>query len=413
MAIMKLNSKMIYWKMYATEFDIDITSSMRSIVNSIKITKTVLPVRSKKKDSSPSKAEISVTSKNYIEDVFVEGMKIKIYMGYDRISSPLVFSGTIIKIPDGSAKEMLNYKIEAHSNEIELGYTQKNRLFTLPFKQAIISEIALENGLSPIISIKDEGPIKAQFMPMQRQKTDLQMLEELAKKWNCVCWFAPPNLMYFVDSEDAYLVGDVVSNSIMTYTLGYRTDKVPCNIESIEWKHKPAQGGSATNPGVAGFNEFGDKMGKNEYKIVALGKTWQLKPQYLKEAKENPLLFGKYASITAYASVSFGAVNTLKKYFEVVDYDENSRANVPPAGDNTGFELTINLNEGDPLLEPPRNALLYAGSINPKADTADLPNWIFRSGNEQKAPAKLKINEIELAYENGMLKNKLTCSMGW
>jgi len=412
MAVMSLNSSMVYWKITITEFDLDITYELREFLRSIKIKKTILPLKRTKGKQTPSEAEISITSKDYIEDLFVEGLSLKIYIGYDKLTQPLVFSGKLVSLPNGSARDMLNYKVKAYSNEINLAMEQKNRVFNSNIKEAIISEIVAPNGLIPYISIEDIVPIKQHFMPTQIAKTDLEMLQDLAKKWNCVCWFAPPNFFYFVDSENAHLYGDRLSNDLRTYNLGYRTDKVPCNVETIEWRHSPPTAGSSTNPGVTGFNELGATSGKNEYRIQALGSTWRLKPEYLVQVKKNPKIFGKYSLAVSSDIIQFNSYNSLRKYFRLVDYNENSSSDVPPSHDDSGWDITVTLNEGDPYLEPPRNANLYAGSINPRADSSQLPKWLFRYADQSVSPAKLKINTVELNYENGKLDTKLKCSIG-
>ena len=83
------------------------------------------PPKNSKKEYTPIEAIITISSKNYIEDWFAPGRTVKIYMGYDRINPSLIFSGTIAKFPDGSAKEMLNYTVRIVGDIIVLGLSKK------------------------------------------------------------------------------------------------------------------------------------------------------------------------------------------------------------------------------------------------------------------------------------------------
>jgi hypothetical protein len=79
------------------------------------------------------------------------------------------------------------------------------------------------------------------------------------------------------------------------------------------------------------------------------------------------------------------------------------------AGHKSGnAALTVSLNIGDPALRPPRNALLYSGSLNPKADTSDLPNFLFRYSR----PQKYKMNEITHTYKSGKLDTTIKMTLG-
>src|SRR4030042_1693472 len=129
-------TKMVFWKI---KFNgLDIGGVIKSVINSISIKDTVLsPTRkNSKKIHAPSEATISISSKDYIEDFFVEGSEISIYLGYDRFSLPLVFRGEIKTLPEGDAREMLSYTVKAYGNGLYSANTEKNRIFQLATKEA-------------------------------------------------------------------------------------------------------------------------------------------------------------------------------------------------------------------------------------------------------------------------------------
>ncbi|MFW9871947.1 MAG: hypothetical protein ACFFG0_02520 [Candidatus Thorarchaeota archaeon] len=422
MAIMKLQSNMVFWKILYGDSLIDITSILSPYVSSIRVKRSIKPpTKNSKNKHSPTEATIDITSLNYIEDYFLEGVALKIYIGYDPVKLIEVFSGRIKHLPDGSARDMLNYTVQAFGVETALCDEEKGRTFKLTRKSDIVIQIAMETGYNVNVGISDDKFIQGQFAPIQKQETDFQFLTRCAKKWNCVMWFDWPNTINFYDAEVAHYYDSTGRITIDPYILGYRTDKVDCNVETVTWKHKPSAAVSTTNPGIFGFNEFGKTSGKNEYKIANYdNKTWQLKPKYrnlynkLSKGEGGLRELSILGRISQDLTLGFNSpenYNKFRKYYEVIKYNDNSRNDeYPPAGSGSGFEISVHLNEGEPSLTPPRIGLLYSGSINPRADSSFLPAWMNRSGLGEYA--KLRINETILTYNNGMLKSELICTMG-
>lgn len=407
MAITMPKSNMVYWKI--TVQGGDFTSLLSKYVSSIKITDKLFPTdpigtRDQNEATQPSNAVISVTSHDYIEAVFTEGAVIEIYLGYDMIQPPLVFRGRINRLPDGSAKDMLNYDVNIPGDEILLAYREKNRLFQVATKSAIVAQIAAENSLIPIINISDTRLIEPQNMPMQRAVSDLELLMYFAGQWNCVCWFEPPNLVYFQDSEVAHSVGN-------SYTLGYRTDLVKSNVETITWKHKPPRAATPENPGYISLGERGEVVTPGRGRFNAYNQTWELQRPYNIEAGISGRNFGEYGTTAARMAFAGQGRLAVLKYFQPVRGGANNSSDTAPPHADSGFEFNITLNEGDPTLKPPRNMYLFAGTTNPRVDTSHLPNWIFRHSPGGRPPALLKLNETELTYKDGRLEQKLTCTM--
>jgi hypothetical protein len=410
MAVMGLGSKMTFWKIYMNH--IDITDIAGSFISSITVTDSILPLPKKsKKDHAPSEASFSITSKNYIEDFFLEGSTVEIDMGYNRIFQPRVFSGKIVKLPDGNARDMLHYTVKAFSNEVELGYKEKIRVFQIPKKSAIIAQIAAENGFTPNIKISKDMTIPPDFMPAQRARTDLEFLVDMAYLWDCVCWFSFPNTLNFVDSDKAHLQGDLsAKDSVMNLILGYRTDQAECNVETISWKHTPPRAVEGTTGGLRGYTEKGLTKGYKEFKILHKQNTFEMREAYRKQATVSGGNFLKYGGLV-FANMFTDREYGLREYFVLRHYNDGLHKDTEPAHDGSGMEIEIHLNEGIPTLKPPRNALLFAGSMNPRADSSFLPAWLFRNSKILKGPAKLKINKTTLKYEQGMLRTELKCTM--
>lgn len=424
MAVMTYNSRMVYWRLELSTPNgwWDLTSKIGQYVSSIKVKKGIsLPKKSeKKKPAAPSELEVSITSKDYMEDLFTEGARLRCYMGYDKTNLPKVFEGEIRYLPDGGAREMLNYTVKAYSADIIFSNTEMNRVFKGMNKADIIVDIAARNGFDAYTQIESMNKMPAGFTALQKGKTDMEVLDRFAKDWGCTWWLLPPTVtnpratLYFVEEKEAHDFGDSLYNKKgLPYILGYRTDRVACNIESIDWSNKPRPGGSETQAMMESFGEFGKNPAANEYKLVALGKTWELKEPYLTMAKTDPLAFKKYVAYAGGLTMQGDGYDALRYFFRVVKGDESiSRDNVPEGGgDGTGTELTIHLNEGDPYLEPPRTASLYSGVINPRVDNAHLPNWLFRYGIQNQTVARLNINETVLTFSDGRLQSELKCSL--
>lgn len=413
MAIMSTKSNMVFWEIKIGA--VNMTDVLAKFVSSIKITDKIFPTNSvgtahkdDPENNTPSNARISITSNDYIEGFFIEGMPIDISIGYNRFPLEPVFRGKVARLPDGIAKEMLDYEVTAISNEMTVAYEQKNRIFQPTTKAAIIAQIASDHGLIPLINIRDTRIINIQNQPMQNGVTDLELLLRFADQWSCLCWFVAPNYLYFQDSDSGHTVGGFSS-------IGYRTDSPlsESNIESISWKHRPTRAGTASNSGVIALNEDGRVPTDADGRIIALGYTWELAPQYADEAKNSPSKFFKYSCLVGQATLIGEAEGerALKKYYvRGPGGDRTSRDAIPPHADS-GFEFDITLNEGDPSLKPPRKIRLYAGTTNTRVSTSKLPNWIFRHSPNKKSPAFLNLNQSELHYSDGRLKQRLSCTM--
>lgn len=412
MAIMELDKRMVFWKITIDETPV--TKEVGHYVKSIDIKTSILPSKSQKEEKSPYEAKIAFTSENYIEDWFTPGRRVKIYMGYDRVYQPLVFSGVIHKLPDGNAKELLNYTVKIVGDAMLLTLEKKRRTF-IPERNAAVLQILSGYEVIPVVTIEDATIIPAKYTPTQNNETDMQCLNRFAKFWGCSHWYQFPNFYYFLDTKNAHLTTSEI-------VLGYRTDKfdkglpVSNNVETVKWSHKPGRAALAINPGILGFNEEGEKTGKAEYNISAPddeGKwqTWELRPEVWRAAEKDWGLLFKYSFIATTMTFSLQGYEALKKYYKIVEYSDANDGPAPPAGD-AGYEFEITLNEGDPEISPPANVRLYAGTGNPKTGMSHLPQWLYRYGKTFNDAVILKLNTVEHSFNGGRLKTVLKCTVG-
>lgn len=424
MAFFATQKRMVYWKFIVNGRDE--TAVFGKNVASIHIKDSILPsAPTRKKDKSfppGSEAVITFVEKDYFVDWFVQGTKIQIFMGYERLSLPKVFEGTVMTLPDGRAREMLDYSVKAYGGMVGAAFQQKARVFPIPQKSAVIAQIASENGWIPDIQIADTSVIPADQIPMSKGFTDLEILIALATIWDCVLWFEDPNILHFIDSDRAHDIYDsrYLSATSLTengsnffagkpgpYELGYRTDLATCNVESVIWKHMNQKGGGAGSPSYVKYTEDGFEYDFKAFKIPALGQTWQMKPEYARSRDASKIF--SWIIQAAQGTINQQGYQVLRKYYRIVPNSKTRPDDATHVG--AGFEITVMLNEGDPYLRPPRNANLYAGSINPRADSSYLPAWFYRHSPGFVPPAKLKINQVELMYNTGRLSSKLKCSM--
>jgi len=191
------------------------------------------------------------------------------------------------------------------------------------------------------------------------------------------------------------------------YMLGYRTDRTACNVESVSWKHMNQAAGAAGYQGNTRYTEDGANPDFKNLKISALGQTWVMKPKYAKQA--DPAKLKAYVFEAMKGTLAMQGYQVLRHFYTQLPYSKMKPSDLDHV--SSGFEITILLNEGDPYLRPPRSAKLYAGSLNPRADSSYLPQWIYRHSSGYAEPADLKINQTELFYDHGILKSKLTCSI--
>jgi phage protein D len=250
--------RMLFWQIDVAGFNI--TSTIQQYISSISINYKLNGVTT---------ANIDVISRSFIEDILVEKQKIKIQMGYDRFTLWDMFEGVIKAPPAGQGSDKIAYKITAVGKETTMATTAKNRIFQIQTKPAIIAQIAAENGYIPVLNISDLVPIPAKYAVIQKNKTDLDMLNYCANKWNCLMWFDEPNFLYFCDADVAHSVGDVLKTKRIhmedlypTYDLGYRTDYSKNNIANISWSFGSQKGGGVGSTSNTGANESGSTIVK-------------------------------------------------------------------------------------------------------------------------------------------------------
>lgn len=404
MAILELSKRMAFWKIKMDGQDF--TPLLREVIESISVKRTILPPpKNSKKEHAPNEATISIISKNYLEDLFVEGTELEIYMGYDRIlpKSSLVFKGVIPALPDGSAEEMLKYNILALGDEITLALEEKSHVFAGMTKAEMIHSIIDPYEFDITIDIDDTVRPMADSIPLQIAATDLEMLNIFAKGWDCKMWLKSPNKFFFIDANK-------YSKYQSVYTLNYRSDKtIKPNVENVTWKHEKPQSALVDSEGnLVSFNQLGEVKDIENYKIYALGKTWEISPETWAQINSNPdhaAEAGKIDRDILVKTLKLNAYNALHTYYRICDGGDNMKR-ISDTGEGSGIEVTVTLNEGDPDLYPPREALLYHGSINPRADSSHLPKFLSRWGFGQ---IWLNINETVLSYRNGKLDSELTC----
>lgn len=431
MATLDFRKNMVFWRVEIGDDKTDITKYLNEHVSKIKIKYSILPPRQHKKKSNkpnaPYEAHITINSKNYIENYFIEGVLINIYMGYNRDNPPHVFEGRIWRVPEGQASELLTYTVVAHSEEMTWNLVTKNRVFERCNKAAMIAQIIAENACVSDILIEDTAIMPAKYQPIQRQCTDFEFLEICALKWGCVFWYTKnDNTIHFYDAKRAADRGDTdvrnygsipFSNKTFgkPYKLGYRTDVgVVNNVELVSWSHEPPRAATESNSGITGFSELGKKITKGEFEwIDEKGNrcTWRLNDPEMALYKQGKADFSLYRQDITAETIRTNVYNGIRTHFHIVKWDSTDDK-TPPPDNNSGFSIKVILNEGDPELYPPRNMSLFCGAGGGRADGARLPNWIFRYAEPSFQCATLKLHEHELTFENGRLKSELVCGIG-
>ena len=441
MAIMRLNSRMIEYQIWIKAGENgtwrDVTKPFGSFVSSIRIRHGVsegsrLNKRNYhsspyemaianhargKKMTSPSELDIQFMSNSYLEDFFWPGVMIRIYFKNPLGKGRLAFEGEVRNYPYGGAKDMVNYNVRAYGKEILFSNIERNRTFKSKVltQKSLLLEIIAPNGFELEYNSKSDLPVKRSSI-VQKAATDMQMLDELARRWKCHWYFDDDMTIVWCDGADTYTVGDSKTGAgdlYGPYTLNYRTDLGTCNVDSVDWAQSSSPGGSDTEAAAFSYNESGDE--KNAYKIIAQGKTWKLKKQYLDMVKDQGLSFGGFAAYAAELTVMGHGYEALHKFYEVASDDEPDAVNseIPSGGDHTGLELTIMLSEGDVDLIAPRTAILTCGnSMGDIRLNTNLPIWLFQysEGTKDANQAILNIKESVLTFESGMLKTELKCT---
>lgn len=441
MAVMRLNSRFVEFQIWIKNNENamwrDMTRLFGPFVNSIRIRHGVsegsrlnkrnyrsapyeLAIANHargKKMTSPSELDMQFMSNSYIEDFFWPGAMIKVYFKSPTVDWRLAFEGVLRNHPYGGAKDMVNYNVRAYGKEILFSNIERNRTFKSKVltQKSLLLEIIAPNGFELEYNSKADLPVKRSSV-VQRAVTDMQMLDELARRWKCHWYFDDEKTIVWCDGADTYTVGDSktgATDSYGPYILNYRTELGLCNVDSVDWVQSTGPGGSETEAAAFSYNEKGDE--KNAYKIISQGKTYRLKKQYLDMVKDQGLAFGAFAMFAAELTMMGKGYEARDKFYEVASDDEPDAVNseVPSGGDHTGLELTIMLSEGDVDLCAPRTALLTCGdSMGDIRLNTNLPVWLFQystnAGGYNSTP--LNIKESVLTFESGMLKTELKCT---
>jgi len=441
MAIMQLNSRMVEWKIELAPTDgaqfNDCTSTIGPATNSIRIrhgisegsstksniTSSAYEIAShtkSKRITAPSELDLQISCFSYLEDLFRPGVWVKISFKNNFGIWIQSFNGQIRNYPYGGAKDMINFNVRAFSREILFSNQQKNRSFkTRPLTQkAVVTEIAIESGFV----VDFDSPTALNLVKpnnrilLQKGITDMQMLDKLAYEWNCHWYFdesKPTNTIVWRGGKDTFGKGDTESiYSSGTYIMAYRTDFIANNnVESVDWVETSSPGGTDIVAGVTSYNEKGvESEGR---KIVILGKTWVMKPQYVALSKSDPLAFRNLTAYSLGLTATGRGYDALKTFYQIDPYNDPKSAEnaIPNEGDQGGVELTIMLNDGDIDLRAPRTGILYCGGDLDTRTNANLPVWLFQYSDMGDYIMKLNIKETVLTYEQGMLKSELKCTL--
>lgn len=454
MALLSFNSDMVYWKIKVESFDV--TELHKKYIRSIRVVDKAYvneQDRGKRKESKEngdhaSTAEISFTANNYYlayDTHFVMGRTIQIWMGYDPLTMPLVFSGRIKHVPEGSAKDLIEFTVTAISDEVCMADKQRNETHYGP-KAMIIRKIALRNGwLNPVVKIgKGFAGVEPRTIvkePLyQVGMSDLEFLMRKAEEWNCVMWFSrggsfsgikPVGLtsamkgdFYFIqDSGFAKYRQQLPGGSIdpTRYDiktgrslLGFRSGN--CCLESISWKFHP----TAPEENIVTIDETGKYVRDDLPSVIDYysGTVWRLKKDVYEDWMKNPGEAAKVSALMATKGITEGKDWQLKTYFEQVSSADDRKNYSPPKLDNSGIQITLTMNKGDVYLKPPRLATISTpnGTLDPNINGI-IPQWIIeRAGGKVNprgdATFDLFLKEISLEFSDGMLKQRIDASFG-
>jgi hypothetical protein len=421
MALLNARTRMFHWKIYTIiqGTKTDRTDLLNPVLSSFKVTHGISSQKTQgKKASAPSELEMTITSNNYIENLFTEGVELEVWVGEDSLKLTKVFKGKIKQLPDGSARELLDYTVKAYGDEIKLSEEKKNTNFKAKKKSEIIIQIAERNKIvadATTVVIKDDNKPGAGFQKLQKDLTDTELLDKLTKEWGC-SWWVRDNTLYFMDFSEIFVAGDKLDKTAkgLPYPLYYRSNLRSNNVETVKWTFSPPPGGSEDETIFNALTEFGADPNLSEYKVRYKGAYYKLREPYAAQIRSGQkTAFGAYALEAISQTAILNAEQVLHKFFVIEpDSKQKNRENIPDIGDNAGVEISIHLNVGDPGIFPPRSAELYSGTLGNNTGDTDLPNWMFRHGAENQTVAKLNIKETVLTFEQGMLKTELKCSMG-
>ncbi|MDA3900070.1 MAG: hypothetical protein PF637_06075 [Spirochaetes bacterium] len=382
-------SKMAYWKLFIAGEEV--TRLIGKYITGIDITYEL---------KRPTDCRVGIKSRSFFEDLCSEGLGVDVFFGDSPVALVKMFSGKISKRPEGSAQETIDYNIMAVENTAKMAMKQKRRVFASPTKAGIIQQIVAENGYVGQITISDSMPIDAKEMPVQNNQTDLAFLYECADKWDCLMWTVGEKL-YFVDSSKAFLYGNTdrirsVQDYRNEYLLGYRTDAWNNNVQSVTYKHKISKGGGAGSPGASGGSERKAVTNKPEdFEITYMGGVYKLKPSVVNAIKNNSEEARKIYAIISKAGAKNFEEHTLREYYYPVTAESRTNKGGKMGSHSSGYAkhgntLNIKLNTWDVRLRPPREALFKSGSNDPKADSADLPAYLFKTNPQKYSITKVK-----------------------
>lgn len=448
MAIMKLQPRMNTFRIFMADNSkalageyIDVTDLFGPFINSIRIRDGISEGASlvkrdyrsrayeiaahqkKKKETSPSELDMQVTANSYLEDGIRPGVMIKIEFGDNYGSYTPVFLGEIRSYPYGGAKDMVNFNVRAYGRDISLSNQEKNRVFQAKplTRDALLREMLTNSGFELENSSKDQAILVKPGEVIQKGKTNMELMDQLAKKWNNHWYLYDYKTVIWADGADIYKVGNdkrtLKFGNNTPYELNYRTNLLTsglsgqCNVESVDWSQSVSPGGSDTEPTMFTYTEDGVEY--KSYKLIHEGITYRLRDIYRDElATKGKLGFGAHAADAGALTISGDGDFALHKYFEPMPNSDqkNANNNIPNSGDQSGIELTIMLNEGDVLLKAPCLGKLTCGGDTDIPLNTNLPKWLFDYSSSNTSML-LNIKETVLTFENGILKSELKCTV--
>ncbi|TGN20823.1 hypothetical protein [Leptospira idonii] len=404
--------KMAYWTLALNK---DKFPEMRKFISGISVEYEL---------NQMPQAEIQVESVSFLENYFSKHQLIDIEMGWNSLNMISMFQGEVERNPTGSASDYLTYSIPLIDGTASMALKEKNTVFTSSKKEEIIKTIIGSNGYNAIVQIKDKSPIKGDEVPIQKGQTDLEFLTNCAEKWNCLFWIDSENkTFYFMDSEIAHSEGDKIhANSKIKnpddltgeYRIGYKTDHAPNNIANISWSFGNSREGDLNSKVAESTNENGKVVSTDDYLPETFAyeinqKKYELSPAALERIKSNPNLATKLAEESKKAKPGSKKMTTYwVAYPASGDSKTNKNLQAPPAHKSTTITLNVDLNIGDPYLRPPRKVKLFCGSLNPRALTSNLPNWIANTGKEGRT---FNLNKVKHELSDGMIKTSLELTL--
>lgn len=370
---------MFVWKLYVGGLDRTVT-----------VGKFITSLIVKYEINKPTLATIDITSMSMFESMFVEGVKIEIWMGEFIHELYKMFTGTVTKRPDGHAADILTYKVQAiegKSGTLEA----KTKNFDTTYKSAIINEVILGMKFIPVVDIADVSPLQAAFSAIQNNKTNLEFLNECSKKWACTWWIDESiNTVYFVDNAS------LKDWSVSDYALVYKSDSKLCNVESVSWKL-----GVPAGIVVTGSETITVQNTQIDIDVFnAYGHDWMLSKSVRDSITTDKIIQISTAIHNAQTSAEQEAA--IRKFYVTNDHVDKSQ--MPINQQANGVTMDIDLNWPDFKLRPPRQATLEYGSINPNMPSSNLPMYLF---GKQDTKTTFYTQMVETGIRSGVATTKL------